>query len=173
MDIFIPDVYAKSIYTINYDKLKKQGIKCLLFDLDNTMAPVNEDLPDKKVKELFNSLEDKGFKLIIFSNAGKNRVQPFKEQLNIDASCYSLKPLKKKYNKVLKIYSYKVSAIAAIGDQLLADVLGANRMGMTSILVNPLSNNDFFTTKFNRRIEKIIYRKMAKRGLFERTKYYD
>ena len=34
MDLFVPDMYQKSIYTINYKKLKKQGIKCLLFDLN-------------------------------------------------------------------------------------------------------------------------------------------
>ena len=38
-DLLIPDIYDQSIYTINYKKLKKNGIKCLLFDLDNTIAP--------------------------------------------------------------------------------------------------------------------------------------
>ena len=36
-DLLIPDIYAQSIYTINYKKLKKNGIKCLLFDLDNSI----------------------------------------------------------------------------------------------------------------------------------------
>ena len=31
MEIFVPDIYQKSIYDINYKKLKKRGIKCLLF----------------------------------------------------------------------------------------------------------------------------------------------
>ena len=38
MDGFVPDMYNQSIYTINYQKLKKRGIKCLLFDLNNTLA---------------------------------------------------------------------------------------------------------------------------------------
>ena len=37
MDNFIPDMYQKSIYHIDYDKLSEDGIKCLLFDLDNTL----------------------------------------------------------------------------------------------------------------------------------------
>ena len=40
MNIFYPDIYAKNIYTINYNKLKDKGIKCLVFDLDNTLIPV-------------------------------------------------------------------------------------------------------------------------------------
>ena len=34
---FMPDIYQKSIYYINYDKLYKKGVRCLLFDLDNTI----------------------------------------------------------------------------------------------------------------------------------------
>ena len=67
MDLFIPDIYQQSIYTIDYKKLHKNGIKCLLFDLDNTIAPYNTLEPDQKVKELFARLEN-DFKIIIISN---------------------------------------------------------------------------------------------------------
>ena len=32
LEKFVPDIYQKSIYDINYDTLKKRGIKCLIFD---------------------------------------------------------------------------------------------------------------------------------------------
>ena len=35
MKRFIPRMYQESIYTIPYNNLKKKGVKCLLFDLDN------------------------------------------------------------------------------------------------------------------------------------------
>ena len=53
MNYFYPDAYQKSIYTINYDKLKENGIKCLLFDLDNTCVPYIDRTPTKKLKNLF------------------------------------------------------------------------------------------------------------------------
>ena len=49
MEKFIPDMYQKNIYDINYDLLKKKGIKCLLFDLDNTIVPGKSDKPTKKI----------------------------------------------------------------------------------------------------------------------------
>ena len=64
MDLLIPDIYQKSIYSINYKKLKKNGIKCLLFDLDNTLVTYKETVPDSKLKELFAHLEE-DFKVII------------------------------------------------------------------------------------------------------------
>ena len=97
MDIFRPDIYKRSIYDINYEDLKRRGIKCILFDLDNTLAPMEVEIPDKKLLEFFLYLEDLGFKPIILSNASKKRVAPFKERCNVASSCNSSMPFKKKY----------------------------------------------------------------------------
>ena len=53
MDNFIPDMYQKSIYHIDYEKLLDDGIKCLLLDLDNTCVPYKDTEPNKKLIELF------------------------------------------------------------------------------------------------------------------------
>ena len=172
MDIFIPDIYQKSIYTINYKKLKKNGIKCLLFDLDNTVAPYKVNEPDAKVKELFARLED-DFKVIIISNNSKNRLRPFKEKLNVDVAFNSRKPLKKKYKKILELYHFEIDEVACIGDQILTDILGANRMGFTSILVNRIAKYETIFTKINRFFEGFVLRKLAKRNILITGEYYD
>ena len=146
-NMFVPDMYQKSIYNIDYKKLKKNGIKCLIFDLDNTLTPVNLKSPSKKLKDLMEDLKNLKFKLIIVSNATKKRVEPFKDILCIDSAYLSLKPFRRKYQKVLKIYNFKENEIACIGDQLLTDIWGANRMGFTSILVNPIGTIDFALLK--------------------------
>lgn len=173
MDRFIPDIYQRSIYTINYDNLKLAGIKCLLFDLDNTIAPVSMAAPNKKMKDLMESLKEMGFKIIIVSNSPKSRLEPFKNAFNVDAAFNALKPTKKKYLKIMKSYNFQASDIACIGDQLLTDIWGANRLGFTSILINPISTNDIVFTKFNRLIERTILKKLAKKGLFLKGDYYE
>ena len=138
MEKYIPDVYQKSIYTINYDALYSRGIRCLLIDLDNNIAPITIKEPNKKIKDLFEKLKGKGFKIIIFSNSRRNRVKPFKEGLDIDCCANAKKPFKKKYLKVLNEYNLDVNNVACIGDQLLTDIKGGNKMGITTILVNPI-----------------------------------
>lgn len=170
---FMPDVYQKSIYYINYDKLKKKGIKCLLFDLDNTLTPSHVNKPTKRVKKLFDELKDKGFKIIILSNAPKYRVEVFKNYLNVDACAFALKPRKDKYEKILERFKYKHTEVAAIGDQLLTDIWGANKMDIVSILVNPLSSDDLSVTAFARIIEIYIYGLLEKKDVFKRGQYYD
>lgn len=173
MDIFVPDMYQKSIYSINYEKLLDSGIKCLLFDLDNTCVPYVEKVPSKKLISLFDSLKDMGFKVIIFSNASKKRLEPFKNELLVDCSYSSKKPSKRKFLKVLKMFNFDLSEVAIIGDQLFTDIFGGNRIGIKTILVNPMSDKDMPVTKIFRFLEKIQYRKMSKRGILILGKYYE
>lgn len=173
MDFFVPDIYQKSIYAIDYKALKKAGIKCLIFDLNNTMATINQPVPSRELKDLFVYLEGLQFKLIILSNSNRARVAPFKEKLNVDASFHSQKPSRKKYEKILSLYRFKVHEVAGIGDQLVTDVYGANRMGFTSILVNPISNQDYFVTYLGRFVERFILKRLSKKGLFQKGSYYE
>lgn len=173
MDIFIPDMYQKSIYTINYEKLYEDGMRCLLFDLDNTCVPYVEKVPSKKLKDLFDRLKDMGFKVIIFSNASKKRLEPFKNGLIVDCSYSSKKPSKRKFLKVLKMFGFDLSETAIIGDQLFTDIFGGNRVGIKTILVNPMSDKDLFVTKIFRAFEKGQYKRMEKRGILKLGKYYE
>lgn len=172
MDIFIPDLYQKSIYDINYKKLKNSGIKCLLFDLDNTLVPYTTKEPSKKIKDLFQELSS-DFKVIIMSNSGKNRLRPFKEKLNVDVAYNSRKPLKKKYKKIFEIYNFKPEEIAAIGDQLMTDVFGGNRVGITTVFINRIGPVEPITTRFNRIWERKLIKKFNKKGVLIPGEYYD
>ena len=174
MDNFIPDMYQKSIYHIDYEKLLDDGIKCLLFDLDNTCIPYKDTEPNKKLIELFEMLKDMDFKLIIFSNARKKRIAPFKKVLNVDCLARARKPFKKNFLKVIRLFNYDLSEVAIIGDQLYKDILGGNRVGIKTILVNPMSSDDMILTKLIfRNLEKRKYRILEKKRVFRRGKYYE
>lgn len=173
MENYVPDIYQKSIYTINYNKLKNNGIKCLLFDLDNTLVPYKTKKPTNKVIELFNSLKEQGFKVVLFSNSSRKRLQPFKDTLEVDCCARAWKPSSKKFISVINELGFNISEVAIIGDQILTDVLGGNRVGITTILTNPISKNDYFLTYFNRVRENHKIKKLSKMDLFYKGKYYE
>lgn len=173
IDKYVPDMYAQSIYRINYEKLVNLGIKIVIFDLDNTIVPVDEVKPRPETKELMYKIKELGIRPILMSNSGKKRVEPFRNELEIDSCASACKPFKKNYIKIMETYRVKKEEVACVGDQLLTDIGGANKMGMTSILINPISKTDRFTTKINRIFERIIMFILKKRDLFEKGKYYD
>ena len=168
IDKFVPDMFYQSIYRIDYDKLKSVGVKLLIFDLDNTIATYNESIPRSEVKDLIDKLKDMGFTVILMSNSSKKRVLPFRNTLEIDSCASAKKPFSSGYKKIMKVYKLESNKIACIGDQLLTDIWGANKMGMTSILVNPLSKKDRKVTYINRVIEKLLFKIMAKEELFSK-----
>ncbi len=173
MDLFIPDMYQKSIYSIDYNKLKDDGIKCLLFDLDNTCIPYLEKEPTPKLIDHINRLKDMDFKVILFSNAPKRRVEPFKNALLVDCCANANKPRKNKFLKILKTFNFDLSEVAIIGDQLITDIYGGNKVGIKTILVNPMSNQDFLGTRILRIFERNKFKKMSKKGILKVGKYYE
>ena len=45
---------------------------------------------------------------------------------------------------------------AVIGDQIFTDVFGANRVGLYTVLVSPLSRKEFLWTRFVRLVERRV-----------------
>ncbi len=172
MKKFIPSMYQKDIFSINYEKLKEMGIKTILFDLDNTLSPAYEMFYNEKTKELFNKLK-KDFKLVIFSNNFEKRVKPIADFYGVDYTCVSIKPLGFKYHFIVKKYRLSKNQIAAVGDQLLTDILGGNSFGIMTILVDPISDVDEKETWLNRKIEARILKKFKEKKILEKGKYYD
>ena len=165
-----PKLYYKDIFNINYKKLKNNNIKYLLFDIDNTIGDDKKRIPSKEDILLFKKLQ-KDFKLVLISNALKTRVKRYAKYLNIKDYYYlSLKPLKHTYNKIINKYNINTDIMAAIGDQLYTDIKGANKIGITSILVDKISNNETIFTKINRVRENRIIKKYK---IIERGSYSD
>lgn len=173
LELYKPDMYQNTIYNIDYKKLKSCGIKCLLFDLDNTIVPVNIKKPSRKLKDFVERLKDMGFKIIIISNSSRNRLSQFKKILEVDCAASARKPSLKKYKKILSEFKYNESDVAAIGDQLVTDIYGGNKAGIFTVLVDPISKYELVWTKINRIKEKFIIRKLEKNKLFKRGKYYE
>ena len=172
MKIFIPDINEKTIYDIDYEKLKKTGITCLAFDLDQTLTDSHSmDVLDKQ-RNLIKKLKDMGFDVIIVSNnLHRRRVMHWGNELGVEAIHAAWKPRKSSFKKVLIKYKIPAKQLAFIGDQIFTDVWGSNKVGALSILVNPVDKKDeIFTLPF-RIIERIIIKRVKEKYGVEIRKY--
>lgn len=166
MKYFKPMMYIKDVFSINYSKLKKQGIKMLVFDLDNTISLIDEMEPKEEFINLFTKLK-KDFEILIASNNNKERVSLFAKKLGVNYLYYALKPTLRLKKFIKKNYTYKFNEIAMIGDQLLTDMLVGNRSGMFTIYVDQLGKKDLKVTSLNRYLEtKLLKRLEIKKGVY-------
>jgi HAD superfamily phosphatase (TIGR01668 family) len=161
----IPDLYANSIYHIDLTELKARGIKAVIVDLDNTLVESNRPDATPKLVSWLNEVRKLGFKVMIVSNNNKTRVSQFANPLNVPYIHAARKPLSLSFLKAMKILGVSKDETVVIGDQLLTDVLGGNRVGLYTILVVPVSEVEGFFTKLNRRVERFVFRWMERKGL--------
>ena len=169
----IPNSYYQSVYDIDYSKLKKENIDTILFDIDNTIANVDDTNIPYKTKELISNLKKQNFKILLFSNNHKERVEPVSKTLNLKALSDAGKPAKKAYQKALKQINSKKENTVAIGDQLLSDIVGAKKYGLKAILVDQLSKENNLKTGLAQKLQKHMIKKLAKKNLFQKGKYYN
>ena len=171
MGLFRPNIYKKTIFDINYGLLKDNGIKCLIFDLDNTLGLISHKRCPDEAKKLIKKLQ-KDFIVVISSNNTRKRLKPYLEELGIEGTSWSMKPSIKSLIYIKTKYKLHRNEMCMIGDQIVTDVLAGNRFNIKTILVDPLGEKDLKITGLNRKLEAKIINRYEKKGLFKRGKYY-
>ena len=153
---FFPTHYLKSIFEIKIENLQKEGIKGIIFDIDNTLVPYDEAEPNDKIINFFQQLREAGLKITLVSNNTEDRVVKFNEKLKVFALHKSQKPLTKNFKKALRLMDCTKNEAVIVGDQIFTDVYGGNKSGIKTILVVPVSDKDEWITKIKRGLEKKV-----------------
>lgn len=162
MNILTPDYYYDSIYDVDLELLKQEQIKGLIIDIDNTLVGWDTIAPTSEVKNWLEKLVELDFNVCLVSNNNKKRVMYFSKELNIPFIYQARKPMKRNFYAAMKILKTTKNHTAIIGDQIFTDVLGGNRLNITTILVKPIKSKEHWWTNFVRKIERIIIKKVLK-----------
>jgi len=155
-----PNIYLESVFMIDREILKENSIKGIIIDIDNTLVPWGAKNINDKSGKLIEQLRKDGFRICILSNNTKKRVDEFNKDLNLPAVYNAGKPRKSAYKKALELLQTEISNTAVIGDQIFTDVLGGNRVGLFTILVNPISTKEFFGTRLVRILERFVLKRI-------------
>jgi len=166
--MFLPRLRVDSVYEIDLEALSSAGIRGIIADLDNTLVGARDTGAPPKLKEWLATVRGKGFSIVVVSNNRRERVMRVAESVGAAFIPSAKKPLRGAFRKALDLMGLSPEQTAVVGDQLLTDVFGANRMGMHPILVTPIAPQDENPfTRLNRKIERFIFEILRKRGLLK------
>ena len=164
---FYPDEYVKSAYDIDYDKLYREGVRGIIFDIDNTLV-MHDQPPDERSVKLLEKLEGMGFKLLFLSNNKEKRVRSFRDE-SVPSAMYihkAQKPRKRGYLHAMDMTGTDASSTVFIGDQLFTDLWGAKRAGIRSILVEPIDPKEEIQIVVKRQFERIVMSSYRRNHMF-------
>ncbi len=158
--IFLPDIFVETVFDMDIQGLKDNGIKAFIFDIDNTLATYAMPVADEKTAAWVKELQTMGFKIFIVSNNDKERVRVFSENIGVPYFGKALKPLSIFLRRACKAMGVQPSQTALVGDQLFTDVWGGNLLNMKTVLVKPISEVEDGFVKFKRQFERRILKNM-------------
>lgn len=136
----VPTHMVESVYWLIPERLKDHGVRLVLADLDNTLTPYEEALPSSALRAWKEELEQNGVTLFVVSNSRKSRRCPdFCEALGVSYVRHAGKPGTRGFREALAKTGVPAESALMVGDQIFTDIWGANRAGITSVLVKPIS----------------------------------
>ena len=163
----MPDYMFRTFDEITPAFLTSLGVKAILADIDNTLAPYEQPEPDQRIKGWIASLAEVGIGIAFVSNNDWDRVNLFNRTLGVPAYAKSGKPFKKNLVKAMNDLGGTLETTVMLGDQLLTDALAGHNLGVKCLIVPPIRDkkNAFF--KFKRWLEKPVVKKFKRRNGIE------
>lgn len=143
----------RRVTDIKTDFLKKMNVKGLVLDLDNTLTTHDNPRPADGVLDWIANMKKSGIKLMIVSNNHPPRVKPFADMLGLEFVSEGKKPLTKGFSEAKSRMGLEKNELAAVGDQIFTDVLGANLAGIKILYVSPIEHEKTLFFKIKRKLE--------------------
>lgn len=159
---FKPTWMVKSVYNVSPQQLKQHGIRAVFSDLDNTLIAWNNPNGTPELHQWMKELDQAGIPLIVISNNSKKRIGKAVADLDLPFMARSMKPFSYGITRARKKLGLKKHEVVMVGDQLMTDVIAANRAGVYSLLVKPLINTDKWITWPNRQMGNFVWRELKK-----------
>ncbi len=157
-----PNYMFGSYREVTPDFLQSIGVRALLSDVDNTLAPYEQAEPDAELLAWFAAMEAAGIRVALISNNKAPRIERFNRSLGLPAYPESGKPGRRGLERAMRELGVTASETAMLGDQLLTDCYAGRRLGLPAIIVPPIRDkrNPFFRCK--RLLERPFIRRYAK-----------
>ena len=147
--------------------LQSIGVRVLLIDIDNTLAPYEQPDPDERILDWFAELEKNGIRAALVSNNHAPRVERFNKPLGLIAYPDSGKPFRGTLERAMKELGVTHAETAMLGDQLLTDCFAGKHIGLRAIIVPPIKDRTNLFFRFKRFLERPFIRKYAKQNGYQ------
>lgn len=152
--LFYPERLYETVYEITPGALAAEGIRGIVFDIDNTIAPYEIEEPTDRMRAYLDALREAGIRYAFVSNNHGDRVNRFNRVLRAPQFCKARKPSGKGVKKAIRAFGLQPEEVVGIGDQLFTDCLSAHFAGIRFWLVPPIRDKKTMLFRFKRFFER-------------------
>lgn len=151
-----PDAFFQSVRDITVAHLKAKGMRGVILDIDDTLSGHNIEEFGEDIREWLSSLKKAGIRVCLLSNNRRKRAERAAGSLGLMAIGRAKKPLKGGFRAAAQRMELPLDKVCVIGDQIFTDILGGNRLGLYTILVDPITRHSSLFFRFKRLMERPV-----------------
>lgn len=155
--IFTPTFWLKNVMQIDRRFLRKNHVRALVLDMDNTLSMHGDPAAEDGVLEWLDEMRRLGVKMRVVSNNNSRRVAPLAKALGLEYTANGAKPLTFGVNRAVKAMGVRKRETLVVGDQIFTDVLAGNFAGIRTVLVEPFHLENKWTFRLKRRVESLVF----------------
>jgi uncharacterized protein len=127
-----------SVVTLTSEILQKYQLKGLVLDVDETLVPMSVAQASDELLLWVEEIRQIAQLWLVSNNLSENRIGSIARALNLPYLYGASKPSRRKLRQAVGAMNLPVEQVGMVGDRLFTDVLAGNRLGMFTILVEPI-----------------------------------
>lgn len=140
-ELLQPDLILHgTILTLTPEILQKHRLKGLVLDVDETLVPIRMFEVSEALLPWVNDIRQTAKLWLVSNNISESRIKRIAQTLDLPYIAGAGKPSRRKLRRAVAEMDLPIDQIAMVGDRLFTDVLAGNRLGMFTILVEPMVN---------------------------------
>ena len=159
----MPDLMLPTYREVTPQLCRELGIRAILSDIDNTLAPYEQPEPDEHIRAWLEDLRAAGISVALISNNHADRVELFNADLGLIAYSDAGKPFGKILRRAMVQMGSDATNTAMLGDQLLTDALAGNLLRLKVLIVPPIRDKRTAFVRFKRWLERPVIRRYRKK----------
>ncbi|MBW4617814.1 MAG: YqeG family HAD IIIA-type phosphatase [Cyanosarcina radialis HA8281-LM2] len=138
-ELLQPDlILGGPILSLTPEMLQQYNLKGLVLDVDETLVPNSSTQASEALLLWVEQIRQVADLWLVSNNLSKNRISKIAKSLNLPYLLAARKPSRQKIRQAVEAMQLPVEQVGMVGDRLFTDVLAGNRLGMFTILVEPM-----------------------------------
>ncbi|KGF71459.1 hydrolase [Neosynechococcus sphagnicola sy1] len=136
-----PDLVVEgSILNLQPEILHAFGLEGLVLDVDETLVPLKSSEISPALQQWVEEARQSLKLSLLSNNLSEARIARIAESLNLSYLHGAGKPSRRKLRLAVAEMQLPVERVGMVGDRLFTDVLAGNRLGLFTILVEPMTD---------------------------------
>lgn len=134
-----PDLNLEgSILMLTPQIVQQYGLRGLILDVDETLVPFRTTQTSNELLYWVEDIKQVATLWLVSNNLSESRIRGIAQSLSLPYIFGAGKPSRRKLRQAVTAMNLPVEQVAMVGDRLFTDVLAGNRLGMFTILVEPM-----------------------------------